>query len=64
MQACRAYGEQEMCVQSLVWKPEGKRSLGCTRRRCGDNIKRHFKGIGQEWSAFVWLNIGTDGGLL
>ena len=33
------YGRQEMCVQDLVERHEGKRTLGRRRRRWEDNFK-------------------------
>ena len=49
----------------LVWKHEGKGSLGRPRRKWEDNIKgilRKWKGVvGTGWS---WLRIGTGGGHL
>ena len=37
------YEEEEMCIQGLVEKPEGKRPLGRPRRRWEDNITFRFK---------------------
>ena len=37
--ARRVCGRQERCIQGLVDKPKGKRSLGGSRRRWEDNIK-------------------------
>jgi hypothetical protein len=48
----------------LVGKPEGKRPLGSPRRKCVDNIKMD---LGQDevvWTGFIWLRLGTSGGLL
>jgi hypothetical protein len=50
-----------------VGKPEGKRPLGRPRRRWVDNIKMDLREIGWggvEWIGFIWLRIGTSGGLL
>jgi hypothetical protein len=49
----------------LVGKPEGKRSLGRPKHRWEDNIKVYFREVG--WgilTLYIWLRIGTDGGLL
>jgi hypothetical protein len=49
----------------LVGKPGGKRPLGRPRRRCEDRIKMDLrKLVGDVWSGFTWLRIGTVGGLL
>jgi hypothetical protein len=37
----------------LVGKPEGKRSLGRTRRRWEDNIKRDLEEVG--WDCGDWM---------
>ena len=37
--ACSAYGERRDLYRVLVGNLEGKRPLGRSRRRCGDNIK-------------------------
>jgi hypothetical protein len=45
-------------------KPEGKRSLGRSRRRWVDNIKMDHSEI--EWGGvdWIWFRIGTTRGLL
>jgi hypothetical protein len=49
----------------LVGKPEGKKPLGRPRRRWKDEIRMDLREIGWGvWSRFVWLRIGTVGGLL
>jgi hypothetical protein len=47
----------------LVWKPEGKRSLRRTRRR--RIILEWILGKygGKLCTGFIWLRIGTSGGL-
>jgi hypothetical protein len=50
-----------------VGKPEGKRLLGRPRRRWVDNIKMDLREIGwdgEERIGWIWLRIGTSGGLL
>jgi hypothetical protein len=51
--------EKMIAYRILVGKPEGKRPLGRPRRRWRDNIKMDLKEIG-----WIWLRIGTSGGLL
>jgi hypothetical protein len=49
----------------LVEKPEGKRLRGRPRRRWEDNIRMDLREI--EWegvTGYIWLRIGTSGGLL
>ena len=48
-------GEGEECIQILVGKPEGKRSLGRRRRIWDNNIKMNYKNcIGwQDWIDLV-----------
>jgi hypothetical protein len=47
----------------LVGKLEEKRPLK-RPSRCENNIKMDLKEIGYGCSEFVWLSIGTTGGLL
>jgi hypothetical protein len=60
-------GEQMNAYRILVGMPEGKRPLGGPRRRWVDNIKKDLREIGWDgvvWIGFIWLRIGTSGGLL
>jgi hypothetical protein len=52
-------GEKRNAYRILVGTPEGKRPLGRPGRRWVDNIKMDLRGIG-----WIWLRIGTSGGLL
>jgi hypothetical protein len=57
---------EEWCIHRvLVGKPEGKRSLGRTRRRWEDNIKWIFRKWDMgAWTGSSWLGIETGAGLL
>jgi hypothetical protein len=58
-------GQERNVYRVLVGKPEGKRPLERPRRRWEDGIKTDLREIGWEvWSGFIWLRIGTSGGLL
>jgi hypothetical protein len=49
----------------LVWRSEGKRSLGRPRFRGEDNIKMDLRKTGTMGrTGFSWLRIGTSGGLV
>ena len=51
------------CVEGEIQgKPKGKRSHVRCRYRWEDNIKMCLRGLG--WAGFIWLRIGTSGGLL
>jgi hypothetical protein len=53
-----------MCI---VWvgKPEERRPLGRTRYGWEDNIKMDLQQVnGGAWTGFIWLRMGTGGGLL
>jgi hypothetical protein len=53
-------------IHEKLWsrKPEGKKPCGGTRRRFEGNI-RMVREIGWRlWTGFIWLRIGTSGGLL
>jgi hypothetical protein len=46
-------------------KHEGKRRLARTRNRLENNIKMDLQGGWMRtWTGFVWLMIGTGGGIL
>jgi hypothetical protein len=54
----------EKKYRSVVKKSEAERPLGRPRRRWEDNFKIDVK---QNWmtsTGFVWLKVGTGGGLL
>jgi hypothetical protein len=51
--ACSAYGEVRDAYRILVGKPEGKRPLLTSRRRCEDDIKMELKEEG--WDAWTEL---------
>jgi hypothetical protein len=53
-------GEKRNAYRILVGKLEGKRPLGRPRRRWVDSIKMDLR----EWIGWMWLRIGTSGGLL
>jgi hypothetical protein len=57
-------GEKRNAYRILVGKPEGKRPLGRPRRRWVNNIKMGLREDGMEWIGWIWLKIGTSGGLL
>jgi len=56
--ACVAYGRGERCVQSLLGKPEGKKSLRRPRRRWEDNIKMDLQEVGCE--GMDWIELAQD----
>jgi hypothetical protein len=55
-------GEMRNACNILVGKSEGKRPLGRRRRSWENNIKRWMGG--KMWTGFIWLRIGTIGGIL
>jgi hypothetical protein len=58
-------GEKMNSYVVLVGKPEGNRPLGRPERRWGIIIKWIVqKQNGVVWIGFIWLRIGTRGGLL
>jgi hypothetical protein len=57
-------GEKRNAFRVLVGKPEGQRPLGRPRHRWEDNIKINLRETEWVlWSGFIWLRIGTSGGL-
>jgi hypothetical protein len=58
-------GEETKVYKVLVVKPEGKRPLGRPRCRWEHRITMDLRETGwRVWSGFIWLRIGTGGGLL
>jgi hypothetical protein len=46
-------------------QPDGKRPFGKPRRKLEDNMKMDLQEVEWwEWTAFIWLRIGTGGGHL
>ena len=51
--ACSTYGKRRDVYRVLVGKPEGKRPIGRSRRRCEDNIKMDLQPVD-------WSDLGQD----
>jgi hypothetical protein len=56
-------GETRNAYRILVGNPEGKRPQGRPRRRWVDNIRIDLRDR-MGWIGYIWLRIGTTGGLL
>jgi hypothetical protein len=60
---CNMYGMEAKCIE-LSWETQ-KRPLGKHRRVVGIILKWILKKQdGMAWTAFTWLRIGINGGLL
>ena len=58
-------GERRGAYKGLMWRLEGKRTLGRPKRRWEDNIKMDIQEDGCEvWTGSNWLRIGIGGGHL
>jgi len=51
-------GERRGVYRALVWKPEGKRQLGRSRRRWEDNIKMDLHEVGS--GGVDWIKLAQD----
>jgi hypothetical protein len=51
-------GQKRIAYRVLVLKPEGKRHLGRSRRRWGNNIKVVLREI--KWGVMDWTNMSQD----
>jgi len=51
-------GERRGVYRILMWKPEGKRSLGRPTRRWEDNIKMDVQKVGCE--GMQWIELAQD----
>ena len=56
-------GEKRNAYKGLVGKHEESRLLG-NKPMWEDNIEKYLKYDGKAWTGFIWLRIGTSGGLL
>jgi hypothetical protein len=58
-------GEERGVYRILVGKPEGKSSLGRSKRRWEDNIRMDLQQWDMRvWTGLRWFRIGTGGGHL
>jgi hypothetical protein len=55
---CNKHGTEEKCIKILIRKPERKRPLGRSRRRCEGNIKMELSEIG--WVVTGWIHLAQD----
>jgi hypothetical protein len=63
--ACSTNVEKRNAYRILMGKSEGKRRLGRQRYRRANSIKIDLREIGWDGMiGFIWLEIGTSGGLL
>jgi hypothetical protein len=51
-------GEERNVYRVLMGKPEGKRSLGRSRRRWEDGIRMDLREIG--WGSVDWIQLAQD----
>jgi hypothetical protein len=56
-------GEKRNAYKILVGKPEGK-TKGRPRRKWVDNIKIDLREVGWDGRDWIWLRIGTGGGVM
>ena len=52
------YGGEERRLQGLVWKSEGKTTLGRPRHRWGDNIKMDLQEVG--CGGMDWIELAQE----
>jgi hypothetical protein len=58
-------GERSGGYRVLVEKLKRKRTFGRPRLKWEDNIKMDLPEVGKEaYTGFIWLRLGTGGGLL
>jgi hypothetical protein len=54
--------KRRSAYRSLVWIPEGNRTLRRPSRRWEDNIKMYLQYMGWgAWTGLIWLRIGPGG---
>lgn len=52
------------CILSFGGKTEGESPLGRCGHKGQDNYEMDIEEMAWRWSRFMWLRIGTSGGLL
>jgi len=58
-------GVRKAAYRILVEKPEGKRPLGRSRRRCENNIKMYLQEVRWgAWTELIWFRTWTGSGNL
>jgi hypothetical protein len=57
-ESCSTSGYKSKAYGILVGKPEGKRPLGRSRRRCVDNIRMDLVEVG--WGDVDWIGLAQD----
>jgi len=56
------WGERRGVCRVVVWKPEGRITLGRPRHSWEDNIKTDLQEVGWgAWTGLFWFRIGTGG---
>ena len=55
---CGTYWERRSLYTVLMGKPEGKKPLGRSRRRCKDNIKMDLQEVGCGY--MDWIDLAQD----
>jgi hypothetical protein len=53
-------GKERILYKVLVGKSEGRRPVGRPGHRWEDGIRMYLR---EMWSGFIWLRMGTGGGL-
>jgi hypothetical protein len=56
--SCSWYGGEDIGIDDLVRKPEGRRTLGRLRRRWEDNIKTNLQEVG--YGSIDWINLAQN----
>jgi hypothetical protein len=51
-------GQMRNAYNTLIGKPEGKRSLGRPRHRLADNIRMDLREVG--WEGMDWMHLVLD----
>jgi hypothetical protein len=59
-EAWGTYGGNERCIQVLVEKLEGKRSLGRLMPLREDNIKTDPQSVVRKWIRLIWRRIDNS----
>jgi len=62
--ACSTYEVEDRCMKGFGGNTCGEKTNGNPRHTKEDNIKMDLQAVGMgPWTEFIWIRIGTGGGL-
>ena len=60
-ESCDTYGREARCIEVLVGKSEGKRTLGRPEHLWEVIVGMDLTSVGRAWYGLVWFRVGVSG---